>query len=320
MIASKRNSSTGVYLLILLILLTGCFEGEVGYQPPGVPLKVSVTSKGRVTFSTESSFPTPLGTFSVGVVADPAKYFETEQTLTVRFNGKDHFYALDEGDFDIEFESGYYEKVRLVKSASNIMLELRRVEQVVSSENNGPIHDDSPSSDYETSSEPLLSTSIPTSAPTRCDVEINPEFYALWKRAGGVAAGCPLGAAYERRVASQHFESGFMIWRASSHGDAGGMIYVAYNSGSWQEYRDEWHEGMPESGGYQPPSGSYEPIRGFGYLWRKLGGPDADIGWAVKPEQGSDFGLLQDFGNNAVIVRAPHAITVFFPDSKYWVD
>ncbi|MFZ2359716.1 MAG: hypothetical protein WA040_10275 [Anaerolineae bacterium] len=96
------------------------------------------------------------------------------------------------------------------------------------------------------------------------------------------------------------------------------MIYVLYESGAWREYRDEWVEGMPASGGYTASSGLVEPQRGFGLLWRRLGGPDSDLGWALSREQGSDFGILQDFGNNAVIFQFPEKITAFMPDGKKW--
>lgn len=110
-----------------------------------------------------------------------------------------------------------------------------------------------------------------------------------------------------------------MYWVAGSSGDAGGMIYVLYNSGPWQEYRDNWVEGMVERVGYTPPSGLIEPRRGFGDLWTQLGGPNAVIGWALQDETGSDFGLLQSFPNNGVIVQFPEQSPVFMPNGKNWV-
>lgn len=112
-----------------------------------------------------------------------------------------------------------------------------------------------------------------------------------------------------------------MLWRAgSANQDAGGMIYVAYYSGNWQEYRDHWVDGMPDRAGYQPPSGLIEPRRGFGYVWsNRLGGPSATLGWALQDETGSAFGLVQNFANGAAIIRFPQQVTVFFPDGKRWV-
>ena len=111
-----------------------------------------------------------------------------------------------------------------------------------------------------------------------------------------------------------------MIWRANSSGDAGGMIYVFLNSGKWQEYADQWVDGMPERGGHTPPGGLIEPRRGFGLLWRdELGGPNATIGWALSDESGSDSGLIQDFPNSAAILRFPGQPPVFAPDGRRWV-
>lgn len=161
-------------------------------------------------------------------------------------------------------------------------------------------------------------TSTPSPRPARCQIDVDPRFTAVWVQAGGTAVGCPVGSAYSRRVAFQEFQNGFMLWRASPTKDAGGMIYVLYRSGDWQEYSDEWVDGMPANGEYSAPSGLMEPQRGFGQLWRKLGGPNAAIGWALSPEQGSDFGLLQDFSNNAVVFQFPNKITAFMPDGKRW--
>lgn len=158
----------------------------------------------------------------------------------------------------------------------------------------------------------------PTPRPITCSISVDQMFTSIWLRAGGIVAGCPIGSAYTRRVAYQEFQNGIMLWRASPTGDAGGMIYVLYESGAWREYRDEWVEGMPASGGYTASSGLVEPQRGFGLLWRRLGGPDSDLGWALSREQGSDFGILQDFGNNAVIFQFPEKITAFMPDGKKW--
>ena len=44
----------------------------------------------------------------------------------MRLDGEDRIYDLHGQDFDVQFSSGYYEKIRLEKSGSNILLELRR--------------------------------------------------------------------------------------------------------------------------------------------------------------------------------------------------
>ncbi|HFD87567.1 MAG TPA: hypothetical protein ENJ35_07820 [Gammaproteobacteria bacterium] len=45
--------------------------------------------------------------------------------LTVRLNGEDHIYDLHGQDFSINFDEGYYEKVRLEKRGGNLILELK---------------------------------------------------------------------------------------------------------------------------------------------------------------------------------------------------
>lgn len=117
-------------LMLMSMLLTGCrgMTGQGSYQPPIIPLKVSADTNGKISFDIEEEidYPTPLGTFSVGVVFNPDDYFHTGNTLTVRLDCKDYFYDLSEKDFSIEFESGYYEKIGLTMRGDNVLLELRR--------------------------------------------------------------------------------------------------------------------------------------------------------------------------------------------------
>ena len=119
-----------IIALIAFVLNVGCqgVKGEGSYKPPGLPLKVSVDTNGEIKFEIEYQvqYPTPLGTFAVGVVVDPTTYFEIESILTVRLNSEDRFYNLHGQDFIIDFEAGYYEKVNLTKSGNNLLLELRR--------------------------------------------------------------------------------------------------------------------------------------------------------------------------------------------------
>jgi tRNA A-37 threonylcarbamoyl transferase component Bud32 len=84
-------------------------------------------------------------------------------------------------------------------------------------------------------------------------------------------------------AAQQSFERGVMFWRKDTD-----EIYVLAQGGSWQMYIDTWEEGMDE---YSCPDVAQRqtpptPIRGFGKVWcEQLGGPDADIGWAVNDER-----------------------------------
>lgn len=119
-----------ISFVLISLFFTGC-EGmsvQGSYQPPIIPLKVSVDTNRKISFEVEKEidFPTSLGTFSVGVVLNPDEYFHKGNTLTVRLDCEDYFYDLSDKDFSIEFSSGYYEKIDLTKRGDNILLELRR--------------------------------------------------------------------------------------------------------------------------------------------------------------------------------------------------
>jgi hypothetical protein len=94
-------------------------------------MSISVNTKGDISFSIqgEVSYPTPLGTFAVGVILDPASHFGVANTLTVRVDGnQDTIYDLHGEDFDIVFNSGYYKQISLYKKGSNLFLEIARAE------------------------------------------------------------------------------------------------------------------------------------------------------------------------------------------------
>lgn len=127
-------------LLIVILSLSGCqgVKMQGGYQPPILPLKITADSNGDISFDLETEFeyPTPLGTFSVGVVVNPSEYFSRSNTLTVRIDCEENFYDLHGKDFSIDFESGYYEKINLKKQGNNILLELRHPGENVASGSN----------------------------------------------------------------------------------------------------------------------------------------------------------------------------------------
>jgi len=120
-------------LVIALLLLVSCdsVAGEIAYRPPGLPLRVSVNTWGQVSMSVEGNVrvPTFLGDFEAGVIVDPARRFSVENTLRVRLNGREYFYDLHGQDFSTDFESGYYEKVALIRRGSNLILELEKVNE-----------------------------------------------------------------------------------------------------------------------------------------------------------------------------------------------
>jgi hypothetical protein len=133
-------------ILATVLVLTSCQGVKLvgGYQPPLIPVKITVDSAGKVGFEFEAEieYPTPIGTFSAGVVVDPTEYFNKDNTLTVRLDCDDQFYYLHGKDFSLDFESGYYEKINITKRRNDIFLELRRI-GVASADCPTPLYDSS---------------------------------------------------------------------------------------------------------------------------------------------------------------------------------
>ena len=254
-----------------------------------------------------NSYTTSDGHVSVGQTFTP-KYYNTSYNDIILFMPYNELHINSAGKYDLEFFIQLHDK-----RSNELLAESNYYSFSLTNTQTSPL----PTPTIQKSSP--LKTPAPTKV-TSCNIPVYDKFREVWQLGGGFSAGCPTGTSYQRRVAFQPFENGFMLWRAASSGDAGGMIYVVYNSGRWQEYRDDWVEGMRESAGFVPPNGLVEPKRGFGNLWTKLGGPDSSIGWALQDEVGSDFGILQDFPNNAVIFHFPNRPIVFMPDGKRWVQ
>ncbi len=117
-----------IYLFISMLIVSCDVKGQAGFKPTGLPLKVTIDTNGEISFEVdpEVEYPTPIGTFSAGIVIDPISYFGKQTTLTVRLNGEDHFFDLHGNDFSITFDSGYYEKIQLTKRGNDLLLELRQ--------------------------------------------------------------------------------------------------------------------------------------------------------------------------------------------------
>jgi hypothetical protein len=128
-----RNYVKNVFFISLVLFLASCSSvaGEVAFQPYAIPLRVSINTWGEISFDveTELEIPTLLGTVSVGVIIDPLRYFEVDNILTVRLNNEDHYYDLHGEDFEIEFESGYYDEISFSNNNGNPVLVLRKKEQ-----------------------------------------------------------------------------------------------------------------------------------------------------------------------------------------------
>ncbi len=89
-----------------------------------------------------------------------------------------------------------------------------------------------------------------------------------------------------------------MIWRENNR-----MIYVLHSDGDWAAYPDIWVDGAPEPEGFQAPSDLYTPVRGFGTIWRRLGGTSARLGWATEPENSVPI-QFQDFEKGLMLEMA----------------
>lgn len=121
-------------LLVAMLFLMACNSGAtpyVGYQPPGIPVTITIDIHGRVQVEWHGSYQTPIGTFSVGVNVDPAQMFpNADGTLTVRIDGNDVIYDLGGNeDINIHLDSGYYKEVNLQKTGKNWLFEVVKISE-----------------------------------------------------------------------------------------------------------------------------------------------------------------------------------------------
>lgn len=103
------------------------------------------------------------------------------------------------------------------------------------------------------------------------------------------ALGCAAGPAVPINAAFQDFEGGRMVWAASLGDVPGGVIYTAFNTGSYQRFSDTWVEsvdGVAAPGSEGAPEGRSAPIRGFGKVWGQNPTVRTALGWAVGGETG----------------------------------
>jgi hypothetical protein len=101
----------------------------------------------------------------------------------------------------------------------------------------------------------------------------------------GTRQPCPLDPPRYVEGAWQPFERGYLLWWA----EARTIWALTRADGRLRVLPDAWQEGTPEPI-YQPPNGLSAPVRGFGEVWRTLGGAEGALGWAVAPEAGTSFG------------------------------
>jgi hypothetical protein len=130
-------------LFLVIISLPACksVTGNVGYQPPGIPIKISIDTNGKLTVSWSGSIQTPIGTFSTGISVDPEQFFpNTDGTLTVCVDNESTVYDLRGlENFEIKLESGYYRQVDLRKSGNNWLFIAVRADSNVSQDENNTL-------------------------------------------------------------------------------------------------------------------------------------------------------------------------------------
>lgn len=126
-----------ILLIASLIILTGCQpEGavEIGYQPPIVPVRISVNSRGEVSASASYEWVTPVGVFDIGgsVNVNTLRADYSSDILIVRVDDEATVYQLEEGaHFDITFDDSnrLYKKVAFHKEGNgDMILELESVD------------------------------------------------------------------------------------------------------------------------------------------------------------------------------------------------
>jgi hypothetical protein len=133
--------------------------------------------------------------------------------------------------------------------------------------------------------------------------------------------GCPdQASAVQVTFAEQPFEYGRMLWDSETV-----QVLVLSFAGTWQAYDDTWVEGVDPAWDPALPPPPEQPQRGFGKVWREqLGGPNAEIGWALEGERGVD-GWRQSFENGLLVwtdsilpgQTTPGAVYLLYDDGSW---
>ncbi len=159
---------------------------------------------------------------------------------------------------------------------------------------------------------PPAPTPLPPPTPTPCAIQPQGRFGEIWRQYQNML-GCAINGEVETGGATQRFQYGRMIWRQNTN-----WHYVLHDGGTWENYRDEYQEGMQEPG-YHAPLGLVTPVRGFGIVWRKYqGGPDSPrVGWGVEKEYWAPF-HVQDF-KKGLIIELEGTIYVLGDNGTRWL-
>ena len=125
-----------------------------------------------------------------------------------------------------------------------------------------------------------------------CAVPVESALAASWRQA---ELGCAVGAAQLVWSSWTPYERGLTIWRRDTN-----TLYVFFNTGRWQGFRDEWDQvSEPPSRG-EPPPGRQAPIRGSGWVWGTNDAVFQGLGWAVDQQKGF-CALVQTFEQGFIL-------------------
>lgn len=97
---------------------------------------------------------------------------------------------------------------------------------------------------------------------------------------------CPGGINVVEALA-QDFEGGRMIWYAAppTITNQRGIIYVLYDTGTWESYPDLWNITLPASDpAITAPAGFFQPTEAIGKVWRENQNVRNLMGWSVIAE------------------------------------
>ncbi len=132
-----KHTSNFIVYIVCILFLSACqpqADIEIGYQPPYVPVRISVNSRGEVNAEASYEWVTSIGTFDIGggVSVNAIRGDYSSDILIVRVDNKAAVYQLEEGaQFDITFDDSntLYKKVAFHKeSGGDIILELESVQ------------------------------------------------------------------------------------------------------------------------------------------------------------------------------------------------
>ena len=114
----------------MCVSIAGCSgSASVSYQPPDLPINISINTDGQLEVSWANSIQTPIGTFSTDVSTDlSGMYQDKKGVLIVNVNGVNSVYDLNgQNNITITLESGYYKQIELRKEGLNWYFEAARI-------------------------------------------------------------------------------------------------------------------------------------------------------------------------------------------------